>query len=54
MSGNTLGILNLRVAGDFVMAGSPRVRFGRLDERSADALTLRFRLYIPALDERDR
>ena len=54
MSRNALGILDFRVAGDFVMAGRPRIRLGRLDQRSTDALTLRVRFYIPAFDERDR
>src|SRR5882672_22652 len=54
VSRNALGVLDFCVAGDFVMTGSPGEGFGRLDQRSTDALILRFRFDIPALDECDR
>ena len=51
MSGDTVGVLQLRIAGNLVMARGTRICFGGFDERSPDALPLEVMFDVPALDE---
>jgi hypothetical protein len=52
--GKAVGVLDLRIAGYFMMSHGARTGFSCLDQRAADPLPLPCRLDIPALDERHR
>jgi hypothetical protein len=53
MSGNSVGILEFRVAGNFMMAHSAYARLSGSNKCAPNAFALKGCLDMPTLDERD-